>query len=240
MSTMQRRLLLGAAAGLLATPAVAKASLSQRDTSRWLVEMPAAQTPRTDVFAIILSGDGGWRDIDRTLGRNFRNRGMSVVGFDCLNWFWTRRTPAEVAAELDRVTALYVEKWNIPKVAIIGYSFGADILPATWPLLAQSTRDRVALLSLLAFAKDAAFEIRLGDFLGLGRPTSVSTLPDLPGLPADRVQCIYGTDEKDKTGCLSFASPPAQIIGIKGAHHFDEDYSALADRIYARLPAQAG
>jgi type IV secretory pathway VirJ component len=230
---IERRLLLaGLGAGLLGRPA-----LAQRDTSRWLIEMPATKkTPRPDVFGLILSGDGGWRDIDRTLGRNFRNRGMSVVGFDCLNWFWTRRTPQEVAAELDRVIALYAQKWNIPKVAIIGYSFGADILPGTWPRLKQETRDRVVLISLLGFAKEAAFEIRVGDFLGLGRPTAVPTLPDVPGLPPELVQCVYGTDEAANTGCNAFASPPAEIIGIKGGHHFDGDYRALADRIYARLP----
>jgi type IV secretory pathway VirJ component len=234
MSGMTRRLLLaGLGTGLLGHPAMA-----QRDTSRWLVELPStkAKEPRQDVFAIILSGDGGWRDIDRTLGRNFRNRGMSVVGFDCLNWFWTRRTPDEVAGEMDRVVALYAGKWNIPKVALIGYSFGADILPATWPRLKQETRDRVVLISLLGFAKEAAFEIKVGDFLGISRPTAVPTLPDIPKLPTELVQCIYGTEDEEGTGCTAFPAPPAQIIGIKGGHHFDGDYRALADRIYARLP----
>jgi type IV secretory pathway VirJ component len=227
---MKRRMLLaGAGASLVAAP-LARPALAARDTSRWLVEMPANGQGRKDVLALILSGDGGWQDIDRTIGRNFRDRGVSVLGFDCLNWFWTRRQPEEVAAEIDRVVALYAEKWGIPKVAIIGYSFGADILPGTWPRLKQETRDRVVLISLLAFAKEAAFEIRIGDFLGM------SPLPDVPNLPPELVQCVYGTDETADTGCLAFRSPPAQIIGIKGGHHFDENYHALADRIYARLP----
>jgi type IV secretory pathway VirJ component len=233
---MKRRMLLaGAGASLVAAP-LARPALAARDTSRWLVEMPANGQGRKDVLALILSGDGGWQDIDRTIGRNFRDRGVSVLGFDCLNWFWTRRQPEEVAAEIDRVVALYAEKWGIPKVAIIGYSFGADILPGTWPRLKQETRDRVVLISLLAFAKEAAFEIRIGDFLGMSRPTAVPTLPDVPNLPPELVQCVYGTDETADTGCLAFRSPPAQIIGIKGGHHFDENYHALADRIYARLP----
>jgi type IV secretory pathway VirJ component len=233
MSMLTRRLMLAAGAAAL----VAQPALAQRNTAQWLVDLAStkAKEPRKDVFAIILSGDGGWRDIDRTLGRNFRNRGVSVVGFDCLNWFWTRRSPQEVAAELDRVVALYVEKWGIPKVAIIGYSFGADILPGTWARLKPETRDRVVLVSLLAFAKEAAFEIRVGDFLGMGRPTAVPTLPDVPNIPPELVQCVYGTDEEADTGCTAF-KPPAQIIGIKGGHHFDGDYRALADRIYARLP----
>ena len=97
MTIGKRALLAGLGGAVLARPA-----LAQRDTSKWLIEMPATKNPRRDVFAIILSGDGGWRDIDRTMGRNFRDRGMSVVGFDCLNWFWTRRSPQEVATELDR------------------------------------------------------------------------------------------------------------------------------------------
>ena len=84
----------GMALGLL--PALATPALAQRDTASWLVEMPAPRR-RGDAFAIILSGDGGWRDLDRQIGRHLRDTGVPVLGFDCLNWFWRRRSPEETA-----------------------------------------------------------------------------------------------------------------------------------------------
>ncbi len=235
---MKRRGLLAAGAALGTGLALSRPALAQRDTSTWLVEM-APRQKRGDVFAIILSGDGGWRDLDRQIGRHMRDRGVPVLGFDCLNWFWRRRTPEEVAAELDRVIALYAAKWQTPQVALIGYSFGADVLPFAWNRMKPESRERVALISLLAFAKDAAFEIRIGDFIGLSRPSALPTAPEIPGLPADKVQCVYGSEEEAETACLAFQNTPAQIIRLPGGHHFDENYPALAERILARMPRPA-
>jgi type IV secretory pathway VirJ component len=227
---MKRRLLLAAAASALATPA-----LAQRDTSTWLIEMVPRQK-KSDTFVIILSGDGGWRDLDRSIGRILRDRGVPVLGFDCLNWFWKRRSPEEVAAELDRVIALYAGRWNCSKVALVGYSFGADVLPFAWNRMAAENKARVVLISLLAFARDAAFEIKIGDFLGMRRPTAIPTLPEIPGLDPAMVQCTYGVEEEKDTACTLFKDTPAQVIRTAGSHHFDENYAALAERILARLP----
>ncbi|MFZ6762782.1 AcvB/VirJ family lysyl-phosphatidylglycerol hydrolase [Pseudoroseomonas sp. WGS1072] len=237
-STGRRGLILGGAAATLA-PLPARPALAQRDTSKWLIELPA-RPMRGETFAIILSGDGGWRDLDRTAGRYLRDAGVPVLGFDCLNWFWTPRSPAEVAAELDRVIALYAEAWKAPKVALIGYSFGADVLPFAWNRMTEASRARTVLISLLALGKSAAFEIRLGDFIGLSRPGELPTAPELPGLPPALVQCTYGAEEEEDTACKAFQGTPAQIIRTSGGHHFDEDYKALARRILARLPGREG
>jgi type IV secretory pathway VirJ component len=232
---MNRRILLGAGLGLAMTAPLARPALAQRDTSSWLIEMVPRQK-RGEVFAIILSGDGGWRDIDRSLGRVLRDRGVPVLGFDCLNWFWKRRSPEEVAAELDRVIALYAEKWQTPKLALIGYSFGADVMPFAWNRMTAESKARVLLISLLAFAKEAAFEIKVGDFIGFSRPSALPTGPEVPGLPAELIQCTYGSDEEKATACKIFEGTPAQIVRTRGGHHFDENYTALAERILARLP----
>lgn len=230
---MRRRLFLGAAG--LALPSLARPALAQRDTSRWLVEMPA-RPQKGDVFAIILSGDGGWRDIDRSTGRVLRDHGVSVLGFDCLNWFWTRRSPEDVTAELDRVISLYAGTWRTPRVALIGYSFGADVLPFAWNRMSAENKGRVVLISLLALGKAAAFEIKIGDFIGMARPSELPTEPEIRGLPPALVQCTYGAEEEEDTACKLFQGTPAQIIRTRGGHHFDEDYRALAERILARLP----
>ena len=54
-----------------------------------LVELPASH-PRG--LAIILSGDGGWRDLDKTIGEQLSSEGISVVGWDCLRYFWRHKS----------------------------------------------------------------------------------------------------------------------------------------------------
>ena len=57
-----------------------------------LVELPASSQSR--LMAVFFSGDGGWRDIDRTIGEHLQSMGVSVVGWDSVRYFWRRKTPS--------------------------------------------------------------------------------------------------------------------------------------------------
>lgn len=50
-----------------------------------LIELRAAQP--TDLLAIVISGDGGWRDLDKTMALALQRDGVSVVGIDSLRYF---------------------------------------------------------------------------------------------------------------------------------------------------------
>ena len=56
-------------------------------------------------------------------------RGVAVVGFNSLKYFWKEKTPEDTAADLARVVQHYSEAWNRHRVMLIGYSFGAGLLP---------------------------------------------------------------------------------------------------------------
>ena len=98
-----------------------------------LVELPAEQ--RGPLLAIILSGDGGWRDLDKTIGEKLQSDGVSVVGWDSLRYFWSRKSPEQTARDLGAVIDTYVTRWGASKVALVGYSFGADVLPFAYDRL---------------------------------------------------------------------------------------------------------
>ena len=57
-----------------------------------LVELPATKA-KGDRFAIMISGDGGWRRIDSKVTDKLRADGMPVVGFLANEYLRTRRTP---------------------------------------------------------------------------------------------------------------------------------------------------
>ena len=74
------------------------------------------------MLAIVLSGDGGWRDLDKTIGETLQSDGVSVVGWDCLWYFWSRKSPEQVARDLGAVIDTFVSRWGGLKVVLIGYS----------------------------------------------------------------------------------------------------------------------
>jgi type IV secretory pathway VirJ component len=191
----------------------------------------------TRALAVIISGDGGWRDIDKSIGEWLAYRGVAVVGIDSLRYFWSERAPEQIARDLDAIFAHYGREFATRRYALIGYSFGADVIPFTWSDLSSMTKARVALVSLLGLGTDAEFEITVEGVLSGASPNSKPVATVLGDLPLARTQCFFGADEAaDKeTSCTAPEMRGAELIERPGGHHFDGDYDALAARILARL-----
>jgi type IV secretory pathway VirJ component len=204
-----------------------------------LVEMPA--TPHGPLLAIVISGDGGWRDLDRTIAEKLRSQGVSVVGWDSLRYFWSRKTPTQTARDLGAVIDTYTARWGASKVALVGYSFGAGVLPFAYDRLPSEAKQRVVQLSLLGFASAADFEISMMGWLGA--PPTQNALPTEPALaPIDpsMIQCFYGRDDGDSLCPFLAKSDKAEVIETQGGHHFDGDYNALAEDILKGFRRRAG
>jgi type IV secretory pathway VirJ component len=202
---------------------------SQDDTSDIpLVELPA--TPAHDTMAIVYSGDGGWRDLDKSIGGILQEKGIPTIGVDSLRYFWSERSAKDVAVDLKQMMDKYTALWKVKHVLLIGYSFGADVLPATFNVLDEADRQRVSQISLLGFSPDASFEVSVAGWLGTADSDSVPTLPELSKIDPKLVQCFYGEDEDD-TACPKLEGGPVEVIKTTGGHHFDGDYSGLADKI---------
>ncbi len=120
-------------------------------------------------------------------------------------------------------------------MVLIGYSFGADVLPATFQELPADLAARVRLVSLMALSPTANFEIKVAGWVGMdGQNPDHPTKDLLLKMPAGVVQCIYGEDDDD-TACPDLPAGTAEVIKTEGGHHFDGDYSALAKYVLDRL-----
>ena len=169
-----------------------------------LIELPAASPSR--LMAVFLSGDGGWRDIDKTIGENLQSLGVSVVGWDSVRYFWRKKTPEETAADLSAVIHAYSAKWGADKIALIGFSFGADVLPFLYDRLRPGIKRRIAMLSLLSAGQAADWEIRVVGWLGAGPSDEATPLaPALKPIAGGLIQCFYG-DQDTGSSCPAMAS----------------------------------
>jgi Type IV secretory pathway, VirJ component len=203
-----------------------------------LVEMTPAVTNKPanpkDVFAVMLSGDGGWAGLDRGVAERLQARGIGVVGWDSLRYFWAERTPDAAAQDLDRVIRHYARAWNRSRVLLIGYSQGADVLPFMVNRLPAATRALVAASALVAVGADASFRVTVGNWIGV-RPAGRPVAPELDDTRLGRAVCVYGADDKD-AGCPRFTTPALRKIVLPGGHHFDGDYGRVADAVLSALP----
>lgn len=191
-----------------------------------------------DTMAVVYSGDGGWRDLDREVAGFLQQQGVPVVGVDSLKYFWSEKTPAETADDLAKIIRTYGKRWNVRHILLVGYSFGADILPATYNRLPPHMKDRVAQISLMALSHQVDYEISVTGWLGAaGAGTAGDPLNDIKTIDPALIQCFYGKDEEDDA-CRDLAGTRVDTIELEGGHHFDGDYQTLAKTIVDRLTAR--
>jgi type IV secretory pathway VirJ component len=200
-----------------------------------VVELPAKGKIRG--LAVFISGDGGWRDIDKQIAEYLSERGIGIVGIDSLRYFWSRKEPSQIAADVSRVVSHYTKLWQVRKVTLAGYSLGANVIPFLWDKFDKTTQNEVQAMVLLGLEPTAEFEITVQGWLGMSTSTEVDVRPSLATLPPAKVMCFYGTKEKDdnETACVYPELAEAQIIERPGGHHFDGDYKSVAQMIYDRI-----
>ncbi len=192
--------------------------------------LPAASAP-LDSMAIFVSGDGGWAGLDRDVGDALAARGIPVVGWNSLQYFWQRRTPETASQDLARLMQHYMAEWHKENVILIGYSRGADVLPFMVSRLPQELRSRISLIALLGLSESVDFEFHLSDWLGgFSHRSDLPVLPELYKLRGERIICIGGDEEKDLL-CKRIDPLLARSVILKGGHHFGGDYGAVAEAI---------
>ena len=197
-----------------------------------LVEVPSRQ-PTLDAFAIFYSGDGGWRDLDRSLADVLASKGMNVVGVDVLRYYWRPKTPEVAAGDLARIITHYQQHWGRKQVVLIGFSFGADVLPFLVNRLPAEVRADIRLITLLAPERATAFEVHATGWIGQQSDATVPIEPELKVLSTRRLQCVYGEDEMKNSLCTTAAAAGYDLVRKPGGHHFDHNYGELANDIIA-------
>lgn len=248
-------LVLAACAGLLAWQPWHHASMDES-----LVQVPAQPgvTPlegRGDVVAIFYSGDGGWRDLDQSLGKIIASHGIPVVGISLLQYYWRQKSAEDSAADLDALITRTLAQYGKKRVWQIGFSFGADVVPTIVGKLSPEGRARVAQIVLLSPSKDVNFEIEMEGYISaregkwktwtqnffqwVNPVKHYDAMPPLLALDNHPpVVCYYGVQDKEETICADPALPAwIKVYEKTGDHHFDYNYEGLAQQMIRDLPA---
>lgn len=204
----------------VSTPAVADLSL---------VEVAPTATGHDDTMAVMLTGDGGWAEIDKSVAAGLSAAGIPVVGWSSLDYYWSPRTPAGATEDLARIIDYYATAWRRGRVIVVGYSFGADVAPFLVNRLRERDKSRVAGVALLAPSKTAAFEFHLAEWLGGAGDSQYPTGPEIERLDVP-VTCVSSADETDSP-CRAAANPRLRAETLGHGHHFGGDYERLVEMI---------
>lgn len=196
---------------------------------------PSAHAAQGDALVVLLSGDGGWAAIDRRIADRLAAGGVGVVGLDMRAYLLHGPTPVDAGRDVGRLVRRYMESWRRQRVAIVGYSRGADLAPFVANRLPQDVRARLALVAMFGPGERASFEFHWLDLVRKrSAPGDLPIASELARLRGTPMLCVYGRDEGE-SGCRSADSTLVARHATSGGHHFDGNYEALGDLVIAAL-----
>jgi len=222
----------------LTTPVQDTPALPEDVADLPLIEVPAQGTFANRV-AIVLTGDGGWAGLDVAVADQLARRGIVVVGFNTLKYFWQTHNPEQAADALTRVIGHYGARHPQADFVVIGYSFGAALAPVVINRLPEAARTRVAAQVLISPDAEAVFEIHVGDWFG--NTHHEGALPITPEIARSKVPviCVHGDEEGADSFCQTLTGKPnVRLLALPGGHHYNGDYDKLGAGIAAALPAK--
>jgi type IV secretory pathway VirJ component len=222
MTFRGRLLCLAAVLGLVSVGA-AEAANGPR-----LIETPAAAPG--DALAVIYSGDGGWGALDRGVAKVLAGKGTPVLGVNSLRYFLTGRSPQDAADDLADQLRRHQAQWGRRKIVLVGYSFGADALPAIVPNLPADLRAQITGLVLIGTGPSGDLKFHPASWLNRPTADSFPVAPAVEALKGLPMTCIYGDKERLDI-CPSLSSATIRQVKLAGGHHFDGDYTVLGQAV---------
>lgn len=186
-------------------------------------------------MVFFISGDGGWIKTDMGISKLLNEHGMPVVGLDALKYFWREKTPDVSADEFSKIIEHYMRLWNRNSFILVGYSFGASVVP----FIATRLNDQLmaSLKGVYCFSPEEKgdFKIRLSDFLYRKYGGKYKVLPELTKITSVKPICAFGKGE-DKNIRRNFLSSGLRIEILPGKHNYDDKFARVANIVLNDFP----
>jgi type IV secretory pathway VirJ component len=199
-----------------------------------LVVVRASGAP-SGTLAVMLTGDGGWAALDRTLADSIAAHGTPVVALDSRTYLSRQHDPDSAANDLARILRHYLPYSAASRVLLVGYSRGADVLPFMATRLPPDLLAKVRVVALLGPASNANFRFHLIDLISnRHRKDDLPTVPEIEKLRGRRILCFYGVKEK-QSACPSLPPGLATSFEMPDGHHFGKRYGEIGARIVEAL-----
>jgi type IV secretory pathway VirJ component len=195
---------------------------------------PAKNNSANMPMLIGISGDGGWRGLVDNMSNSFSEKGIPVIGIDALRYFWKYVPPEKVADDIAKIIIRYTKEWNRTKVMLLGYSFGANIIPFIIDRLPCDIKAKISMAIMLSPDDHADFEFHFASWLDKSSRNAFPVLPEINKLEGLKTLVFFGDEEKDP---LKYDISPtiAKIIEVPGDHRYKDDRNKLVGLIIAEI-----
>ncbi|MBE7179114.1 MAG: hypothetical protein INR69_22110 [Mucilaginibacter polytrichastri] len=229
---MKRLALIALFASLFLSVKKADASFATENSSKELpVKITPAKKDEGNVMALMISGDGGWTNFDQDIASALAEKNIPVVGLNALKYFWKAKSPRQTTQDVTQLIEHYSALWHKSRIILIGYSFGADVMPFVYNRLVPALKQKVVSVGLLSPSRSTDFEVHVGDLVSLGGDDrQYQVFPEIGRMKYNKVFCFYGKEE-DGFPVDEIPKEACTLIAVEGGHHYDHASEQIAGEL---------
>lgn len=181
-------------------------------------------------FVLYLSGDGGINQFSQNLCNHIHQAGYSVTAINSKSYFWHKKTPEQTASDIARYLNKQFNSRQNQNLVLIGYSFGADVLPFIIHKLPAIIKGKLLTTVLISPSPTTDFEIHWTDIFGNPNKRSMNVVAEINKGGIQKLVTIFGEDENgfplNKIKNQEFLN-----VVLPGGHHYDRDTKMLTRTI---------
>ncbi len=201
---------------------------AQRNTIK-IYNSPDHQKP----LLIYFSGDGGFNAFSNALCDDFSKNGYNVIALNSKSYFWKKKTSQQTAAFIEPYIQKYFKERRQQSVALIGYSFGADVMPFVYNSLPQAIQKITNKIILLAPSPTTDFEVHMLDMAGSSTTYNMDVAAEINKIQSASVYIINSNKSDFPVNKVKIKNAYTTIIN--SSFHFDKNLQALLPSIYKSL-----
>jgi type IV secretory pathway VirJ component len=185
-----------------------------------------------DFYIIFLTGNGGWRDLAKSVTHYLNSKKISVLAINTKKYLWSLKEPAQIACDLETLIDRYNIKWGQKKVVFIGYSMGAEVLPFAVNCMEDKYIHDLNDIILIGPWQKATFKVNLLDyFIEVNKGDDIYS--ELIKMKTKMAYVIC--DDNKISICHKDLEKVVDHDLLEGGHHFGGNYDALSRLIGKRL-----
>lgn len=180
-----------------------------------------------------ISGDGGWNKFSTAFVRDLNAKGYEIVGLNAREYFWHKKEAAQTAKDMSSVITDHMKEKKNKSYILIGYSFGADVMPFVVTLGEPGITDHLKYIILMSPSPNTDFEVHISELLGVGSSNGDSVPAEINKITKP-VLLLFG-DKEDDFPVKDVHIKNYKIEKLPGGHHYDGDPAAVCSAILPYL-----
>lgn len=183
---------------------------------------------------LYISGDGGMNTFSTALCNDFTRQGYNVAAINAKSYFWNKKTTDQTTADITSYLESYLSKRKNKQLILVGYSFGADVLPFVVNRLPENLQKQLRVVGLISPGNTTDFEIHLTDIFGGDKKRNMDVAAEINRIQHNKIIVLAGADEKSNYA-KNTGSHRYIYKELPGGHHYGDDTKTLVTSIIGYL-----